>query len=550
MNFKKTHVNRLAALLICIMVLSTGFESTVAYADTKSSGSKITENGIVYHITEEYAKVVGYTGNPVNVTIPESIRGTVVAFICADAFSGCTTLKSVRIPKTVIKLEDGDFTLENVTYVPHGAFANCSALETVHIPSDSSLFYIGKCSFANCSALTSIILPSSVRFLGLSCFSNCSAIKSLELPEGVDIVEQDALSGSGIQTLRLPASLASFHPWIYMDELQEIVVAEGNSRYKSIDGVLYTNILGTWYVMIYPAMKKNAEYVLPEGYLIYPLTFAMKWRNFEVYDLPYLRAINIGKSQINDLANIIYTIIVDDDNPYYSSVNGVLCDKEEKNVLQISRYADKHIVIPDGVTTIMDGAGEYSNFSSIVFPPSLRRIGSFACSHNLSIKNVTIPFGVTSIESSAFYECNALSSITIPKSVTFIGEYAIPEWTTIYCYENTIADQWAREHGNKIVHLANEEALILPAELRYIEEEAFSATAVKVVNCSEGIISIGPRAFADCTSLVRIYIPESCESISETAFVGCSDTLIICGKVGSEAEKFANRNGYAFVDLR
>jgi len=99
------------------------------------------------------------------------------------------------------------------------------------------------------------------------------------------------------------------------------------------------------------------------------------------------------------------------------------------------------LVIKDGVTEIPDAknttkrnkagkviivgtTGKYENkmLTSVVFPASLKRIGSGAFKGN-NLTSLAIPDGVTSIGKEAFYN-NQLTSVTIPDSVTGIGEFA------------------------------------------------------------------------------------------------------------------------------
>ena len=79
--------------------------------------------------------------------------------------------------------------------------------------------------------------------------------------------------------------------------------------------------------------------------------------------------------------------------------NGEMNFMIEKGVLKSYKGDDKTVVIPDGVTSIGNGAFR-------------------GCS---SLKSITIPNSVTSIGDGAFKDCTSLTSITIPNSVTFIG---------------------------------------------------------------------------------------------------------------------------------
>lgn len=87
--------------------------------------------------------------------------------------------------------------------------------------------------------------------------------------------------------------------------------------------------------------------------------------------------------------------------------------------------------------------------------------------------------------------------------------------------------------------------LILPAELTTIEEEAFAGGSFEYVKLSENVSYIGTKAFANCSNLKHIYIPQTTNKIESNAFDGVSD-LTIHGVSGSYAEEYANAHGIAF----
>ena len=87
--------------------------------------------------------------------------------------------------------------------------------------------------------------------------------------------------------------------------------------------------------------------------------------------------------------------------------------------------------------------------------------------------------------------------------------------------------------------------IVLPSDLTVIEEEALSGLPVSVVKCGEALQTIESRAFAGCTELSHIYIPESTETIAEDAFEGCEDP-VIWGKTGSAAEAYAEEHELSF----
>ena len=88
--------------------------------------------------------------------------------------------------------------------------------------------------------------------------------------------------------------------------------------------------------------------------------------------------------------------------------------------------------------------------------------------------------------------------------------------------------------------------LTLPAALVAIEEEAFEGIDAARVEITENVVSIGPRAFADCKNLTELVIPATVQTIDDTALEG-SENVTIYGESGSEAQRFADANKIPFV---
>ena len=108
-------------------------------------------------------------------------------------------------------------------------------------------------------------------------------------------------------------------------------------------------------------------------------------------------------TSIGDFAFLYCTSInVVDDNPNYSSKDGVLFDKQQTTLIQYPGGKQGAYVIPNSVTSI----GNYA---------------FYGCS---GLTSITIPNSVTSIGKDAFKNCSGLTSIMIPNSVTRIGNHA------------------------------------------------------------------------------------------------------------------------------
>ena len=86
----------------------------------------------------------------------------------------------------------------------------------------------------------------------------------------------------------------------------------------------------------------------------------------------------------------------------------------------------------------------------------------------------------------------------------------------------------------------------LPTSLDAIEDGAFEGIAAQRVEVAKNVVSIGPRAFANCPNLIEIIIPATVQRIDDTALQG-SINAIVFGTAGSEAQRFANENRIPFI---
>ncbi len=157
------------------------------------------DNVSAEYLTEAMAdgtlKVTGYTGTPVDLEIPETINGKKVTQIDKEAFSHCSTLRSVTIPDSVTKIDVR-------------AFMNCKKLESVKIP--SGVTQIGAGAFAGCSALKSVNIPDSVTKIGNEAFSSCTSLKTVKIGNGVKEIGQYAFDVCrSLKSVIIPSGVTS-----------------------------------------------------------------------------------------------------------------------------------------------------------------------------------------------------------------------------------------------------------------------------------------------------------------------------------------------------
>jgi len=100
--------------------------------------------------------------------------------IADDAFSGCTRLSTVKLPK---KLKG----------IGARAFEGCSSLKECLLP--ESVTEIGEAAFSGCKKLPELTLPIGITRIEPHCFENCILIKEVALPISVRFIGEAAFAG-------------------------------------------------------------------------------------------------------------------------------------------------------------------------------------------------------------------------------------------------------------------------------------------------------------------------------------------------------------------
>ena len=146
-----------------------------------------------------------------------------------------------------------------------------------------------------------------------------------------------------------------------------------------------------------------------------------------------------------------------------------------------------------------------SNLVSITIPDSVTIIGDCAFSSCSALTSITIPDSVTSIGRGAFYRCSALISISIPDSVTSIGIVSISSSSGTFSGCSNLA------------------SITIPNSVATIGNYTFyGCKGLSSITLPDSVTSIGKYAFYGCTGLSSITIPDSVTSIDEYAFSGCT----------------------------
>lgn len=269
------------------------------------------------------------------VIIGEGITG-----IENDIFNQCDNLRSIEIPSTV-------------SYIGDKAFHYTYGLEEIkinenntHFSSDSGvLFDKNKTQLINYpkgKTDAQYVIPDTVTNIKGLAFTNNGLVKTIQISKNVEQVESNAFR--------------SCH------SLENIIVAEENPNYLTIDGILYNK--DKTELICYPSEKQGKTYTIDEN---------------------------------------VKTI-----KEYAFSNNYHLEDVDVSTVEAIERGAFY------GIQTL----------KKVKLPEAITQMGTAVFSGDISLKEVTLPKGITKLEACTFTDANGLLKVNLPSTITEIGDYA------------------------------------------------------------------------------------------------------------------------------
>lgn len=165
-------------------------------------------------------------------------------------------------------------------------------------------------------------------------------------------------------------------------------------------------------------------------------------------------------------------------------------------------------------------ARKANGLKSVSIPNSVTTIGNSAFYECKNLKSVSMPDSVTQIGSNAFRLCSSLTNVTIPKGVTSISSKAFSGCENLTCV--SIPEGVTTIGVGSFQNCSSLTKTTLPNSLKEIASEAFS-NCQKLTNVSipEGVTSIGYGAFYGCLSLNHITIPDGVTEIGKIAFYDC-----------------------------
>ena len=188
----------------------------------------------------------------------------------------------------------------------------------------------------------------------------------------------------------------------------------------------------------------------------------------------------------------------------------------------------------DGTACYGDGSnlkGFYMSWPDTVLPGSVIPL---TITPNPSTASVSIQWNSSHPELISFDKNNVLTLKS--EAIDHVGETVTLYAHSLYVFIKTYYVTF------KITAEPSKDAWILPADLKVIDAEAFANLDVQQVVIPNGTTTIGSRAFADCTNLKVIFIPDSVTDIAEDAFEGSTDVAFVCPSDNTAAQFAATHN--------
>jgi len=254
--------------------------------------------------------------------------------------------------------------------------------------------------------------------------------------------------------------------------------------------------------------------------------------------------------------NNLTNINVNTNNSEYSSVNGILFNKGQTEIIRYPEgKKDEHYIIPNSVINIFENAFyDCINLKKVTIPNTVKNIGKSAFYNCNQLTHISIPNGVINIEKGAFTSCDKLISIDIPISVSNIGACAF--YGCVSLINVVIPNKVTNININTFYACSSLKNVILSNGVKIIDRGAFRCCKnLTNILISNSVTNIGSTAFLGCDSLKQIFIPDSVTQIDDYAFgyyEGSRWNKIpdfkIFGRKSSTAEIYAHENGFNFEE--
>ena len=284
---------------------------------------------------------------------------------------------------------------DSVTSIGDFAFYKCNRLISVTI--SDSVTSIGEQAFRECSSLNSITIPNSVTSIGHSAFYQCDSLENVTISNSITSIANDIFFKCNLKAVIIPNNVTSI----------------GGSAFKDCGNLVSVTMppnLTNIGARAFSACNNLTAITIP-----HKVTTIDDWA---FYQCNSLTSVSIPKSVTHigiygfGECSHLQSIDVENDNPIYSSIDGILFNKLQTRVIQYPiGKANTSYTIPSSVTTIGTSAFRYCRLTFVTIPNSVDTIWDFAFGYCNNLASVTIGSNVALVSYGVFHLCTKLSSI-------------------------------------------------------------------------------------------------------------------------------------------
>lgn len=345
---------------------------------------------------------------------------------------------------------------KGITEIGKASFNGANKITGVEIP--DSVILIENYAFQMCRSLTKIKIPGSVKKIGYSwgwqnvnaqVFNGCSNLEEVILEEGIEEIAGRAFDAcSKVKEWKLPKSL------------------------KRIGPCAFSNI-------------SVEEFNIPE--------------NVEGIAAAFISSSKLAR------------INVDSNNKYFTSIDGILFDKDGTRLIKYPENRDGNSYeVPNTVKTIDANAFiSCKNLQTIVIADSVEKIGDSAFDGS-KLKTINLGGGITNISNKPFYGAWNLTNINV---ITENDKYE-SENGILFNKGKTILIKYPPA-------IINGEVYEIPNTVVEIGPQSFYRSQIKNVIIPSSVKKIGSESFCRCENLEELNLPEGLERIEWRALYLC-----------------------------
>ena len=437
-------------------------------------------------------------------------------------FAYCSKLKTVKGIENITTIPANAFantgietlSLPLCTTIQEGAFRGCTQLKSIDIPVCQS---IGMNAFASCSRLESVSIPNTIKSLGYKCFNGNTSltlyaknVPALDRYPG-NMAETDTLAlGKNVLIIVPEESLAAYQAADVWNTMSERIFPLGTQFDYDVEATAQASTSGLQKAI----GEKNLRSVV---------TLKVKG-SINSYDIMVMR---------NKMDNLHHLDLSDADiksnsYDYYTGFS------TQDDILDPHSFADLDklltVKLPKSVKYINQAFNNCSQLRSVEMPENLICVGDTldnewsmggeAFSNCINLEYI-IFHNCEKIGGSAFYQCNSLQEITLPKNLKHVGSYAFSQCSQlkdiILPSEVETISYHAFEYCNNLASIQ------FPPSLKRIESYAFSGCSKLSSINLPGLTSISENTFNGCSNLTEVKLPSTLERIGDNAFSSCDN---------------------------